>query len=398
MTTFADRAKDRNNHFNLIRFIAAFVVLAAHSAIFVGVWPFWDPYAHGYDLATGGMAVDAFFVISGFLVTGSLLSRQSLSTFVWARFLRIFPGLWVMLLLTVFGLGLALTTLPAREFLASPITHEYLWRCATLVNGIRKYLPGVFETNRLDTAFNGSLWTLPIEWRMYEFLAIAWVLLAIIPKYRLIAFRLLAPIAAVAGLIYVGIDVLTHERANLGSMHSYMFFAGSAILVLGDKIPVSFKIVPILLAVLAVSLLHYKLALLVYLVVMPFLVLNLAYAPGRLLLRFNRFGDYSYGVYIYAYPIQQTVHSFWPDLSPGGLTALASAPTLVMAMLSWRFVEKPALAHREAFASATRGLIDRLRRQPALETAKDDGPGVFAQERSHLREARQTGPGRAQNV
>jgi peptidoglycan/LPS O-acetylase OafA/YrhL len=365
--TFADRAKDRNNHFNLIRFVAAFVVLAAHSAIFVGVWPFWDPYAYGFDLSSGGIAVDAFFVVSGFLVTGSLLNRRSLTSFVWARFLRIFPGLWVMLLLTVFGLGLAMTTLPAREFLTSPKMHEYLWRCATIVNGVRKYLPGVFETNRLDTAFNGSLWTLPLEWRMYEFLAIAWAVLALIPNYRPIAFRLLAPLAAVASLLYVGFDELTHEKANLGTMHAYMFLAGSAILVLGDKIPVSVKAIPILLAVLTVSLVNYKLAFITYLVVMPFLILNMAYAPGRLLLRFNALGDYSYGVYIYAYPIQQTIMSFWPDLSPGALTALASAPTLVLAILSWRFVEKPALAHKEAFASATRWLIAWVRRQPAVE-------------------------------
>ena len=73
----------------------------------------------------------------------------------WARALRIYPALWVMLGLTVFGLAPALTTLPIAEYFRAPRTYDYVWRCATLIGGVRYSLPGVFETNPLKGEFNG---------------------------------------------------------------------------------------------------------------------------------------------------------------------------------------------------------------------------------------------------
>jgi len=359
--TFADRSKDRNNHFNLIRLIAALAVLVGHGAMLLGIQPIWEPGFYGYDLSTAGISVDAFFVISGFLVTASLLNRRDLTGFVWARFLRIFPGLWVMLLLTVFGLGLAMTTLPAGEYLAAPAMHRYFWRCATIVNGVQQYLPGVFATNVADHAFNASLWTLPLEWRMYEFLALLWAVFVFAPRYRRIVFRVLAPVAAIATLIYVAADEMRNLHANIGTMHAYMFVAGSAIFVLGDRIRVSSKAVPVLLGVLLLSIVDRQLTFVTYLIAMPFLILNLAYLPGRAALRFNAFGDYSYGVYIYAFPIQQTLIALEPEIALSKLTFVAVALTSGMAAFSWHFVEKPALAHKESATAATMRLFKAIR-------------------------------------
>jgi peptidoglycan/LPS O-acetylase OafA/YrhL len=97
--TFADRLRDRDNHFNLIRFTAAFTVLLSHSPTVLHVAAPWDGFMRTYGLDIGGVGVNVFFVVSGFLVTGSLFNRNSLVAFAWARFLRIFPGLWVMMLL-----------------------------------------------------------------------------------------------------------------------------------------------------------------------------------------------------------------------------------------------------------------------------------------------------------
>ena len=99
-------------------------------------------------LSLAEMAVDVFFVTSGFLVAGSLVNRGEVIAFLWARALRIYPAIWVMLILTVFVLAPALTTLPPADYFASPKTHDYFVKCATLIGGVRYSLPGVFETIR----------------------------------------------------------------------------------------------------------------------------------------------------------------------------------------------------------------------------------------------------------
>ena len=103
------------------------------------------------------MGLDMLFVTSGFLVTASLLGRQNLIAYLWARILRVYPGMWVMLVLTVFVLAPALTTLPRGDYYTSPLTWEYFRKCATLIGGVRYSLPGVFETVPLEGEFNGAL-------------------------------------------------------------------------------------------------------------------------------------------------------------------------------------------------------------------------------------------------
>jgi peptidoglycan/LPS O-acetylase OafA/YrhL len=354
--TFAEIALNRNNHFNLIRFAAAFTVLFSHSADLIGAQLPLQATVASYGFYIGSIAVNVFFVVSGFLVTASLFNRGNIAAFFWARFLRIFPGLWVVTVLIVFGLGVWATRLPVGEYLASPITHFYLWRNFTIVSGIGRYLPGVFEANHYNQIVNASIWTIPIEWRLYEYLAMIWVVLSLIPKYRRRAFRIIAPLVAVT---IFGFLVLGH-RDNAGAVATYLFFAGSSIFILGDKIPVLFKAVPALLAALVVAAVDPQSLFVVYLIVLPLLVLNLAYAPGRVLLQFNKLGDYSYGVYIYAFPIQQALIYLKPGISLGTLILYTSVLTLGASILSWRLVEKPALGRKHAFADMTNRFFSAL--------------------------------------
>jgi peptidoglycan/LPS O-acetylase OafA/YrhL len=350
---FAERLQDRNNHFNLIRLAAALVVLGAHGGTMLDVAFFAEPVIHSYGIFIGTVAVHVFFIVSGFLVTGSLFNRGSLTAFVWARFLRIFPGLWAMLLITVFGVGLAMTRLSAADYLTSLEVYRYFGRCATVVTGMAWSLPGVFEENILPNKVNGSLWTIAVEWRLYEYLAMSWLLLAVVAKYRKnyrkSVIRVAFPLVALALFAYIAAG----HRDDGGAANAFLFFAGSTIYLWGDRIPVRLATAPALAAVLALALLDRNAFYFVYLLVLPPILLTLAYAPGRTALRFNAYGDYSYGVYIYAFPIQQTLIALYPGISWLTLTLASAILSLSMAVLSWRYVESPALAHKDMFAAAT---------------------------------------------
>ncbi len=113
----ADLAQGKDNNFNLIRIIAAYAVLVQHAFPLALGPKTVVPLEVSLGVTIGMIAVDVFFMTSGFLVTASLLARKSTVEFVWARVLRIFPALFVMLMLTVFGLGLyAAASLALRLF------------------------------------------------------------------------------------------------------------------------------------------------------------------------------------------------------------------------------------------------------------------------------------------
>jgi peptidoglycan/LPS O-acetylase OafA/YrhL len=353
------RVKDRDNHFNLMRLVAATMVLFSHGASLIGVKPAFEPDSHGYIFTLGSMAVNIFFVVSGFLVTGSLVQRRDLVGFVWARALRIFPGLWVMLALTVLLLGPALTSHGVAAYFGDPATSDYFLHCATLIGGMRFYLPGVFETNAFDQMVNRSLWTLPLEWRMYEYLAVAWAVFGLFGAGREKFLRWLAPLLAATGFAVAAQAQAAEGLFDLGATNSYMFCAGACFYLFRDRIVLARLYFCAPLAALALALADPRLFFYAYLALLPLIVIQFAYARCDRLLGFNRRGDTSYGVYIYSFPLQQLIVVAFPGLSLLAFEGLSLAATYAAAALSWRLIEKPALAKKEVFSAATRALLRR---------------------------------------
>ena len=164
----------RNNNFNLVRLTAATAVVLSHSfALATGdseAEPLWSLLG----ITLGSLAVVAFFMTSGYLVGGSLLSNAQPARFIVARVLRIFPGLWVMLVLTVFVLGPAVSTMGIGDYLRANGTWRYLGTNAVMFLGVDRQLPQVFARNPFADTVNGSLWTLTYELWMYATLLVAW--------------------------------------------------------------------------------------------------------------------------------------------------------------------------------------------------------------------------------
>lgn len=354
----SDYAVGRDNNFNLIRLLAALSVIFSHSIAVLGLPGNCEVFFDRLGLSAGEMAVDVFFVASGFLVTGSLVNRGSLIAFLWARTLRIYPALWVMLALTVFVLAPALTTLPVADYLRAPGTYEYFWKCATLIGGVRYSLPGVFETMPLKGEFNGSLWTLPIELRMYLYLAAGWFVLAAVPAIRVKALTLAAPVAAAAFLAIILRGRLSGGPFNAAHIRVFMFLAGTTLYLWRDKVAMNRGAMFALAAALAIASFNKSVFFVAYVLLLAPLVLHLAYIPGGRVRSFNGYGDFSYGVYIYAFPIQQTLAKFFPALSLFAMVILSGLLTLGVAALSWHGVEKRALALKGDFAAATSRALD----------------------------------------
>jgi peptidoglycan/LPS O-acetylase OafA/YrhL len=349
----SDYAVGRDNNFNLIRLLAALSVIFSHSVAVLGLPGTREIFFDRLGLSAGEMAVDVFFVASGFLVTGSLVNRGSLVAFLWARVLRIYPALWVMLGLTVFVLAPALSTLPLADYFRAPGTHEYFWKCATLIGGVRYSLPGVFETMPVKGEFNGSLWTLPIELRMYLYLAAGWFVFAILPAIRVRALTLIAPVAAGAFLVMILHGRLSGGPFNAANIRVFMFLAGTTLYLWRDKVVLNRGALFALMAALAIASFNKSVFFVAYVLCLAPLILHLAYIPSGRVRSFNAWGDFSYGVYIYAFPIQQTLAFFFPGMSLLAMVALSGLLTLAAAALSWHGIEKRALAQKGDCAAAT---------------------------------------------
>jgi len=246
-----------------------------------------------------------------------------------------------------------LTTLPPADYFASPKTHDYFIKCATLIGGVRYSLPGVFETMPLHGEFNGSLWTLPIELRLYCYLAAGWLVLAAAPAIRLKAMSIAALIAASAFLILILRGRLFGAPFNAADTRVFMFLYGTTLYLWRDKVPMRPGILFAALACLLIASVNQQAFFVVYVVCLAPLVLHLAYLPKGRVRAFNDWGDCSYGVYIYAFPIQQTLAYLFPAMPLIVMIVLSAAITLGVAALSWTLIEKRALALKGDFAAAT---------------------------------------------
>lgn len=359
----SEHAKSRDNNFTLLRLMAALTVVLVHSSPMLrGPAPTEEDFllAHiGRDL--GPIALDWLFVTSGFLVTASLFQRRDLNHFIWARALRLYPGLWVCLPLTVFILAPLLTMMPAKDYYASKETWTYFWRGMTLFNGIRYSLPGVFETNPLKGEFNGSLWTLPVELRMYVYCAIGWLAFSWRPALRVPALKIVAPVVAL--VLYV--SILRHFSQGITinnvDVAIFMFFMGATLYFWRDKASLSwasFVALPLLVA--GAALVGPGLAFVVYLLCSAPFLLHLAYLPGGKIREVNGWGDYSYGIYIYAFPVQQTLAHFFPAMPLAGMVLGSGGIAWAIAWCSWRLVEKRAMELKNFCADATQRLFDRV--------------------------------------
>lgn len=351
--TIAASLQGRDNNFNLIRFVAASAVLVDHSFTLVAPARTTGALIDVEALEIGRLAVDVFFIISGFLVTRSVLTQPTLVDYGVARMLRLFPALIVACIFIAFVLGPLVTVVPWYDYFTDPRTWLYVPVTASLITHSMT-LPGVFDTVPVSGVIDSPLWTLRYE-------AVCYVLLALFALAGGLKTRLRATVTlTLVFAIYLFVTFATSWRADSAPIDSFMrfllgFFLGGALYIFADKVKLSLAaaMVLALIAVISYGTPLYEIA---QRAALAYGVVWFALVPAGLIRQFNRIGDYSYGIYILCFPIQQTFVLLYPDITPLWLLLGSFPVVLAAAMLSWHFVEHPALK-RKAWAGDSVGSL-----------------------------------------
>jgi peptidoglycan/LPS O-acetylase OafA/YrhL len=332
----ADFDGSRKNNFTLIRLVLAWAVLYGHSYAIQKMPGVRDPLNYIFQGSTwiGAVAVNGFFVISGFLVAASYL-RRGLWDYTLSRSLRIFPALVVCVFVSVFLLGTVFTSLDIGSYFGDSNTWRYLTNSIAFMP-MKWNLPGVFENNSLQ-AVNGSLWSLTVEVRCYLLLAVVAFLTLL--RNRLVANISIALVLAVGVLAYSEIPLLGFNPR--WARPATFFLVGVAIYVNRGWIPVSGWLA-LVFAIVTWFSFGEDFFDWVFPITLSYILFYLAYGTPFVNLD-GWLGDISYGVYIYAWPSQQIVSQFLPSVHPLMVTLLATLIVLPLAFFSWRFVERPAL-------------------------------------------------------
>lgn len=324
-----------------MRLFLASLVIFSHSYTLVSGTIHDEPFikaTHGY-VSGGLLAVDTFFLISGYLVAASLVRSRSMWSYFRKRISRIYPGFIGVTLFNLLVVApLASGHLRGSTFLSRAASA--IFRTLTL-SDLRWV--GAFSSNPVPGVVDGSLWTIPFEFSCYIILAVMG-LCGIMRSRRacLIVFSL-SWLVMIAYSVYVRyfnprVNHLALER----EIHFVpIFLAGAAVYLYRDKLQFSSLWAAVSLVVLcAVSNLPdgWNFA-------FPFagayLAFFLAYNPFIRLMHFARYGDFSYGTYLYAFPIQQLVVLRWGgQMSPIVLFCIATPLTLIAAIASWFLIER----------------------------------------------------------
>lgn len=322
----------QRNGFDHVRLFAAVLVLVSHHFALWG-----RPEPHALFDSYGGVGVAIFFGLSGYLVSQSFSADPNAARFMARRLLRILPGLAGCVLACALVLGPLLTTLSLQDYLLHPQTREFV-----LMNlGLRPAfgLPGVFADARLGPVVNGSLWTLPFEVAAYLLMAALGTLLR--PRLLRWACPLLCAAAFALMLAWKPAEPVVawdNDLRHLPRFFAYFLFGATAALAGGRWLQPRWMLALAAALVLAP---HDAARQLLAILLTLSLAIHLGRSPvaERFALRHDR----SYGVYLYAFPVQQLVISqcgvlgFWPTM------ALALAVTWGCAGLSWRLIEAPML-------------------------------------------------------
>ena len=301
------------------------------------------------------LAVNLFFVASGFLVTKSMLYRKDKAEFSSARFLRIYPGLFVHVLFVMFIIGPIGTSLPLLTFMSDPSFFlQPLWVLTFFETNM--VMPGMFEANA-EPIGSAPLWTLRYEILAYIGTLLAFSLGFMKKRWMLLAQFVLPTLAWIAA---IQTGIFENIPATLQSLLRFGVAYGLGAAIFAYKDTISFNLVGLIaVTILAVITQSTVLAEVTVNIMLAYFIFFFAYIKAPKLNWMQGINDLSYGIYIYHWCVMQTVFMFFPGLGVASLFVFTMIVTTILAALSWHYVEKPALKSKKSFAKFLRFSKDK---------------------------------------
>ena len=335
-----------SDNFNFLRLLAAWLVLFSHAYHLTGTAAA-EPLLMltSGKMTLGTLAVGMFFSISGYLITGSAYARSSLRSFLSARFRRIFPALTVVVALSALALGPSMTSLNLADYFSNTSVFTYVLRNLSLLR-LQYGLPGVFDATPYGAVVNGSLWTLPIEFALYLATGVSVFVLRFLGWQQ----RPLIPLLAIGVTSFACWYLVLQGSPSGATLLIPYFMLGAACrlsrrwLTLKGVIAASL-LVTLMLGVLANWRLFPVLA------SCTISYCTLWFARHRTwIVSFNaeRIGDLSYGIYLFAFPVQQTVLALGLAHTPGMLALVSTLLVLPLAWSTWHGIERRFVRARPA--------------------------------------------------
>jgi peptidoglycan/LPS O-acetylase OafA/YrhL len=356
------------NNFGALRILLAVAVVFSDSFLLGDGVTDADPikrFNHGQAI-TGHVAVDLFFIMSGYLVTSSLMRDASPEHYFWHRIRRVYPG---FVLAAVFSF---LIVLPLAGGRITPpgrlsATGDFVYRALRL--GAPTYA-GAFAGNPFPAEVNLSLWSIPYGFWCY-ILAAALSVLGVLRRPRILAALLVLAIAF--GVWALAAHWFPTPQWALGTI-GYpgmwarvlpMFLSGMLLAALKDRVPLKGWIAVVALGALAVGArIPYAWAPIIA-IAGPYLLFCAAYTPKLQLWRATAWGDSSYGMYLMSFPIQQMIVRGYTHgvagrtMSPYLLFAVSLPVSLAAGYVSWHAVERWFVASQRSSESASQPMSAR---------------------------------------
>ena len=323
------------NNFNLLRLIFATMVIVSHA-------PELQDGNRNHEILTnifntislGELAVDSFFILSGFLIVKSWDQRPSFQTFFMARILRICPGYLVASMICALIIG---PIFGANNYLSSFDIPKFM---ASILKLSAPITPEIFIGSHYPRA-NASLWSIHYEFICYM-LVLGLGLLGVV-KNRSMWLLITVFFMAIYALSKTNAIPITNISINLFVRCSMAFMTGGCFYLFRNMIVWNRGISTLSFLILLPLMLVQSTAEIAVAIFWGYLIVFYAIA-GKQLLDFRKLPDISYGVYLYAFPINKIILYYTPNINVYLSMLIVLFSSIIAGLFSWYLIERPFMA------------------------------------------------------
>lgn len=316
------------NNFDFLRVLLAFIVFVGHLGALSA-----SQDLKIFENSPVEIAVFGFFVVSGFLIARSYDRSSSLKSYLKKRIKRIVPAYLLIVFLCAILLSLV-STLSFTDYFKDTQVYKYLFWNSLFLNFKAPWLPGVFG----NQAVNGALWTLKVEMCYYFCVPLLFLLFGKNNKYRNISLIIIYCLSLVYLNYFESLEKISMSKQIPGVL--CYFIPGMLIYFNFDKF-IKHKHVLFLIAIVTVWIdLIFDIKSISPMMI-GIIVLYIAYS-FKFLNNFGKYGDFTYGIYIFHFPIIRTFQTLglFEDYNPFVMAFVCMLVVIAVGVSSWHFYEK----------------------------------------------------------